>query len=43
LQQVLAPIEAEMASEHISATAKPASRANGTRTRRTAKTPVRTG
>jgi cell division protease FtsH len=43
LQQVLAPIEAEMASEHISATGKPAARANGTRTRRTTKTPVRTG
>ncbi|HVF04938.1 MAG TPA: ATP-dependent zinc metalloprotease FtsH [Frankiaceae bacterium] len=38
LQKVIAPIEAEMATERIGATGKVASRANGTRTRR--KTPV---
>jgi cell division protease FtsH len=39
LQQVLAPIEAEMATERISPTGKVATKSNGTRTRR-AKTPV---
>ena len=39
LQQVLAPIEAEMAGERISPTGKVATKSNGTRTRR-AKTPV---
>jgi cell division protease FtsH len=39
LQEVLAPIEAEMAAEQISPTGKVAARANGTRTRR-AKAPV---
>jgi cell division protease FtsH len=43
LQEVLAPIEAEMASEQISPTGKVATRANGSRTRRTTKTPVRSG
>ena len=39
LQKVLAPIEAEMASDRISPTGKVATRANGTRTRRS-KAPV---
>jgi len=39
LQKVLAPIEAEMATERISSTGKVAARANGTRTRRS-KAPV---
>ncbi len=46
LLEVLAPIEAEMATEHISSTGKVATRANGARTRRTTttkKTPVRHG
>jgi cell division protease FtsH len=43
LQEVLAPIEKEMAGEKISPTGKVASRSNGTRTRRTTKTPVRHG
>jgi cell division protease FtsH len=43
LQEVLAPIEAEMAGEKISPTGKVAARSNGTRTRRAAKTPVRHG
>jgi cell division protease FtsH len=43
LQEVLAPIEKEMAGEKISPTGKVAARSNGTRTRRAAKTPVRHG
>jgi cell division protease FtsH len=42
LLEVLAPIEAEMASEHISSTRRVATRANGSRTRRPATTTKKT-